>query len=151
MPVIPGAIYLWSNGATTRTIEVTSAGITFDVQTFNVEVTNEHGCKTTSTITLNFNFSACTGVEDQREPGSVEIYPNPASDRVNIRMYNVNEHNQVDIMDVYGRVITRVSMPKPDNDQVVRQLDVQELPKGIYLMKFKGRTLNSTHKLVIQR
>ena len=66
----PGATYLWSNGATTRTIEVTSAGITIDVQTFNVEVTNEHGCKTTSTITLNFNFSACTGVEDNSNPGT---------------------------------------------------------------------------------
>jgi hypothetical protein len=147
----PGAVYLWSNGATTRTIDVTSAGITFDVQTFSVEVTNTNGCMSESTITISFAFSGCTGIEDQQGGGTVEVYPNPAGDRVNIRMQHVEEPFQVDIMDVYGRLITRISMPKPDNDQVVRQIDTQALPAGIYLLKFKGRTLNSTHKLVIQK
>ena len=66
-------------------------------------------------------------------------------------MYNVNESTTIELADVYGRVITRVVMPKPDNDQVIRQLDVQELPNGIYLIRVKGRAMNSTHKLVIQR
>jgi hypothetical protein len=147
----PGAIYLWSNGATTRTIDVTSAGITFDVQTFSVEVTNANGCMSESTITISFAFAGCTGIEDQQGGGTVEVYPNPAGDRFNIRMHDVQEPFQLEIMDVYGRVVTRIFMPKPENDQVIRQVGTQGLPAGIYLLRFKGRTLNSTIKLVIQK
>lgn len=147
----PGAVYLWSNGATTQTIDVSSAGITYDVQTFEVEVTNENGCRSSSSITIAFTFSNCTGIEDQAGGGTVEIYPNPASGKLNIRMHDVNESTRIEIVDLYGKILRMVVMPKPDNDQVIRQIDLQGLSAGIYLVRFRGHSLNATHKLIIQK
>ena len=72
----PGAIYRWSNGAESRTITVASSGISYEVQTYSVKVSNGAGCTDSATINLVFSFSACTAVEEHAAP-TVRIYPNP--------------------------------------------------------------------------
>src|SRR5204862_128526 len=58
----PGGIYRWSNGAESRTITVASSGISYEVQTYSVKVSNAAGCADSATINLVFSFGACTGI-----------------------------------------------------------------------------------------
>ncbi|MEZ4777089.1 MAG: GEVED domain-containing protein [Bacteroidia bacterium] len=51
----PGASYLWSNGATTQSITVTSAGV------YSVAVTDAGGCEGADTVTLSLELSPVAG------------------------------------------------------------------------------------------
>ena len=65
----PGAIYLWSNGATSQKIRVGSPGIGYDLQHYEVQVTNTHGCISESAINVIFSFEACVGIGERGARG----------------------------------------------------------------------------------
>ena len=64
-----GVKYLWSNGATTSSITVTPSASTF----YRVTVTDCNDCVDTESLSIHLMM-----------PRPVVVYPNPASDRVNL-------------------------------------------------------------------
>ncbi len=83
-----GSTYLWSTGATTQTIQVTTAGV------YSVKVTNSGGCEARDTllvtnvplpvVNLGTNISACIGTVvtlDAGNPGATYLWNTGATTR----------------------------------------------------------------------
>jgi uncharacterized surface protein with fasciclin (FAS1) repeats len=74
---------------------------------------------------------------------SFEVYPNPASDYIQINS-NI-DNGWLSIRDIAGRVVTEINNVGP-NDRV----DVSSFESGIYLVTMKNGNSFSTKKLIVQ-
>lgn len=121
----PGATYLWSTGAVTQTIMVTSSG------TYSVVVTNAAQCRGGDTITVSFT----TGIAALAiQPPLYSVSPNPARNMV---MLDVKDdkllHTRVLLTDLAGRVLQVLDIEKRQ-----QPISLADLAPGIYLLKPEG-------------
>jgi hypothetical protein len=80
--------------------------------------------------------------------GSVDVYPNPANDQLNIIMAGEASDNiSITIQDMTGKTIMVVSQLEMNK---VNKLNVSELSKGVYLMRIRTGAGDRTEKLIIQ-
>ncbi len=87
------------------------------------------------------NTGSGTGVEEPTAENFLQIFPNPASDLINI----VNaENSDVMLYDVFGKLVT--SATDIDKDF---QLNVSNLAKGTYIIKIVNGENISTQKVAI--
>lgn len=131
--------YEWSNGATTATIGDLVAG------EYSVIVTDENGCS----ITFGpFEVkSMITGVEELEFVSDMQIYPVPAVNylTVDITLNNV-ETTQLRVIDSFGKVIsTKTYSAKEINTQI----DVTDLPGGVYYLEFGNKKDRMLEKFVV--
>jgi hypothetical protein len=76
----------------------------------------------------------------------VKIYPNPASDLLNIKPTRQEEAGlQGSITDLNGRIIRTFTLHE------MITLNLEMLPPGFYFIVFEGRMSKEVHKLVIRR
>jgi len=103
-----GDEYLWSNGATSQTIDIKTSGISFDVQDYNVTVTNpETGCHNSAAITAYFTFQYCSyGIEELEKDNRLMIYPNPsATGDFNVYIASLSGEMLLEVYSADGRKI----------------------------------------------
>ena len=143
----PGADYLWSNGAIEQEITVSAAGIVPEIQSYNVKVTNIHGCFSTSSITLNFSYSACTGINNQQVK-TIRIFPNPSRGLFNIDNSGQKEDILITVNNIYGKSLRTFTLRKNESGKTTETLDLSNYPKGIYLIRFGCNSQLWTEKLV---
>ena len=146
----PGSTYLWSNGAATRDIIVSTTGIGYDSQTYTVEVTNEHGCKSQSSITVIFDFKACTGIGDNNYPGKLSVFPNPASGSVTVEAEGVKGETRAEILSVFGTKVKEFSLPESISSKYSTTIDLVNILPGIYLVRFINANFNHSEKLIVR-
>ena len=146
----PGSLYLWSNGATTRTINFSTTGIGTDAQVYSVQVENENGCKSSAAITVYFSFDECVGIDDQFLQDMIRIYPNPAKDIMNIETNGVTGKTRGSIVTTLGKMIRDFEMPVPSDGKSSLDLDLSGLSKGIYLIRFSNSSFTHVKKLFIE-
>ncbi|MBL0105161.1 MAG: T9SS type A sorting domain-containing protein [Bacteroidetes bacterium] len=92
----------WSNGATTSSIMVDSAGIGYGVKTIIVTVSNAAACSASDT--LNITFDACQSVKQITDDNfGVYIYPNPFTNTFTILS---EQRMDCKIFDVSGRLVS---------------------------------------------
>ena len=99
--------------------------------------------------TGNGQYTTLTSCETACNPNSIVeknkeiqvIYPNPASDKIYIS--NLKEDNTlVKIYDINSRLVLENKISNKE------YLDISSLAKGIYQIKFEGKKLNETRKLI---
>jgi hypothetical protein len=74
----------------------------------------------------------------------IEIYPNPAGDFVEIRLFEPDVHDlDISIIDQLGREKIHRSI-----DGHGGQVDVSALPPGIYLLRVQGNDGSFVRKLI---
>jgi hypothetical protein len=73
------------------------------------------------------------------------IYPNPATDIITIRGEQLAEIQEINIMDLSGKVVKH---QKVKNKNQLLQFDVKDLTQGTYFIRLTGKTITSTYKLV---
>ena len=78
------------------------------------------------------------------ESEAVVIYPVPAQESINILMEN-NDYSTLTISDLTGRVIKKVNIVSS-----FMTLDINDLPRGIYLLELSGKTKRHISKFVVQ-
>lgn len=79
--------------------------------------------------------------EVYRSEYSISVVPNPATNNVNI---NVSEKSvQLAVYDMMGRVVRNENLSNGSNI-----LSIEELPAGLYLLRFSGPNTNYTYKLI---
>ena len=88
--------------------------------------------------------SQTVGIEENVLSNAV-VYPNPASDVINISLKNELVNTEVSIVDAMGRVVLNQSI---DNDFV--SLDVADLEDGIYFVKISNGDVVETKTVVIK-
>lgn len=79
----------------------------------------------------------------------VQLYPNPATDQVNLVMNEASGLIKLEIIDLQGcRVLIKDMNPVQENVPV--SLNLAGLSKGVYFLKLSGDTFLETKKLVIR-
>ena len=82
------------------------------------------------------------GIEETAKPVSMSLYPNPATDYVNIQINNTSDEYSYELLDITGSVLKAAT-----NSNVVNKFDVANLSMGYYFI----RATNTTTKEVITK
>lgn len=146
----PGASYLWSNGASTQSIMVSTTGIGYDVQTYSVEVTNGDGCISSATINVIFSFNACVGIDDAGKEARIEVYPNPADSKLTLNRWEIPDEFNISLVNIYGQQVAAFSAEKLVPGSGLISLDLPALTAGVYILKIENRSRVLTQKLIIK-
>lgn len=140
-----GAVETWSwtfeGGYPVDSQEQNPTIFYLDAGTYNVSltVTNADG---ESTITLEDYITVhnCTGISEDQEL-NINLYPNPATNTLSIQ--GLNDVGQVRIVDLSGRTVLE--------SEVKRDLDISEIPTGVYMIEIESRNQIVKKKLIIQK
>ena len=131
--------YLWSTGETTQTIVVDTNGTGLSTTAVYVQVTDSNSCVNNDTINLTFNI--CMGLENNYE-GAIKIYPNPTKGFVTIEGKQISEIN---IINVTGQTIKKIAV-----QNVINDIDLSSLSKGIYFVKIAICNKTIVKKIVLE-
>ncbi|MBP6732142.1 MAG: T9SS type A sorting domain-containing protein [Chitinophagales bacterium] len=126
-----------------RLFPVTAGTHTFYSVVENTGLTGGNGlADILANFTVKFYPEINVGIQEAKAASSFNIYPNPANDVLMI-LFNDNNHTEkIEITDIAGRVVQAVQTE--GNAQM--QLNISQLPAGVYLVRSK----NFTRKLVKQ-
>lgn len=98
--------------------------------TYEVELTAGNGiCSNIITKTIVFSV----GLRDELSNG-YSFYPNPATDKLNISIDNVNENVTIQIFNLIGAKIFEKGFERMNN---VKSVDISDLPNGKYIIKLE--------------
>lgn len=136
--------YNWSNGQNLNLIQVTPSTTTmYTVTGTNIYGTN-FSCATTKSITINVS-DISTGIRDNKLNDEVKIYPNPASDFINIELKR-NSSFSIDIFDELGQIVWR-----EENKNDVVKIPTSNFASGIYLIKIQTENEFGMKKIIINK
>lgn len=103
---------------------------------------------------LNFDGFLATGIEENTiTPNDVlsgwSVYPNPANNRFTVERLNP-AHDKTDIIltDLNGQILLREVL---QSNQAEVQLNVSDLPQGLYLLRITGGGHTATRKVVLAK
>ncbi|MFC5271776.1 T9SS type A sorting domain-containing protein [Adhaeribacter terreus] len=78
-----------------------------------------------------------------------KLYPNPAKNYVMVAAaFKKNTSATVSLVNLLGQTLSKVNLPV--NNQIHYQMPLNELPKGVYLIRLETETGMQTQRLVIQ-
>ena len=131
-------------GATPSTSTLQNPVITYTssgIKNISLSATNASGSSTIITKTITVN--TCTGLEELTSE-QIFIYPNPASDYININIDNSIEHATIKLVDLLGKevLISYVT-------QSTFQLNLNGISNGIYSLNLTDSHNRSFTKLIV--
>ena len=89
------------------------------------------------------NVTSPTGINDKFNiRSSMNIYPNPVRDLLNIYTGSMKIH-RVDISSISGQILQSYNM-----DQTIFQLDLSSFQKGIYFITIRSKDFVTTRKII---
>lgn len=93
-----------------------------------------------------FEIFEIIGIEDNPET-SLKIYPNPATDILNISLERKFSHDLfININTLEGKTVKKIVLPAGHNSSLI---EIGDLSSGMYLIHFSGRDFNLTKKIQI--
>lgn len=135
----PGYTYLWSNGDTTEDIDGLEVG------DYTVVVTDENGCEETYGP---FTVQSVINVQDIDILDNVTVMPNPASDRVQVRLeFSTSTSCTIQLINTLGQSMDTHTTA---GQSVSYSQDVSDYPQGIYLVKVTVGNQSIVKKMVKQ-
>ena len=94
-----------------------------------------------------FNHGHGGGDVPEREMLKVKIYPNPATNILNISVSEIQRGSySFQLLDILGNIIYQESFS--DIDIIESSIDIKQLPVGIYLVHLQGGDSNYNYKIV---
>lgn len=100
------------------------------------------GIPTNSALEIKYRL---TDVE-QLSDNDFEIYPNPTSSQVFIKYNNSSTYYQIKIYNITGNLLLVKSL---NNSQLINQIDLDGLTKGIYFLEIADKKHSQTRKIVL--
>jgi hypothetical protein len=132
--------YLWDDSTTNNSLN------NIPNAKYCLIVTDDLGCSASYCDTVGGNW---TSVEEEANFDLIQIYPNPASDKITISSYGSNTQlSGFTIVNGMGQVVLH-SIPLSNNTQTI---DVQDFAEGVYFIRLNlvdGKV--KTHILSIAR
>jgi hypothetical protein len=150
----PGSSYLWSNGSLEQAIKIQTSGISYDMQEFDVTVTNQAtGCINNAEVIAYFTFTNCSyGIEENGIDNRLQVYPNPSSDGLlNISINGISGEAVLDVYTSQGRVAYTERVTLHSGSVYKSSLNFQDLKSGIYYLKLTCNETVIMRKLIIQK
>lgn len=137
-------------------IEVKRQSETSPLEYPHLELFLEPSCEETAGIASKLNasvfFSNNTSLRDLNNgSGSLGLFPNPASNRVSVKL-DLTQANMTrfEIYDMKGQLLSTDEVQLPSG-LAEHQLDVANLPNGIYFVQVQSGSSRLSKKLLIQR
>jgi photosystem II stability/assembly factor-like uncharacterized protein len=137
-----GAIYNTNNGDSTWNL---SYGGPSGPMFISVNFTNDSiGFAVTSDGYI-YKHGLITGInpESQSISSSINVYPNPATDKITIKTSPTPTRSQLTIMNLNGEEILTQSLIKPKT-----QIDISSLPSGVYFVRLTNDRTVEVRKFV---
>ena len=131
--------YLWNNGSTTQTLNVTANG------TYSVTVTGQNDCQTTKVVYVNPENS----ISDYASSGlKVNIFPNPSEGRFYLEIsMEEPEDLFMSIVSMNGQIVFNQKIEA--QKILLHQVDLTSYPHGMYQILLSGNKLIYKAKVVI--
>jgi len=147
---IPQATYLWTgpNGysSSLQNSLIPSASLA-DKGSYFLSV-SINGCSSEPTA-INVIVNTCTGVQSNDAAGpslSVSIYPNPSAGLTNFIVNGASGNTEMEIYSINGQKIYSYNISGKSETQI----DLSNLPRGIYMVKIIDEKTNHIDKLILQ-
>jgi hypothetical protein len=138
--------YQWSTGATSQTIVVDSSGQGMGIKTIWVMVTDNYYCHGRDTIKINFVNNP--GIEEESNMLNFRVYPNPTDGMVRLDFANgVPGSGMIELMTIEGKQVRSFNLTKQKHPV---QLDLGNLPEGVYFLRISGEEGAGVTKVVIR-
>ncbi|MEO1654510.1 MAG: T9SS type A sorting domain-containing protein, partial [Bacteroidota bacterium] len=129
------------------TTSFTDSGLSPETQYFYYIATQSEVDTSNSAV---FTVSTITSVEDEALAASIEMYPNPAPQKVRLSFENqITGSIQVQLWDARGNLIERFEVNKKSKRAAI-DLDLPDLAQGLYLLRFQNGKGQATKRLVIE-
>lgn len=147
-----GDEYVWSTGETTQTIQVSPNATTeYTVTVFNSMDFDEDSV----TVIVDAN---CEEDEDPVDPGNGEaldfeftIFPNPASDHVNVRLSGSVALSRIYLYDITGKLIYQEIISNENLGMTTtKRIDISTLHPGMYYIRLVDVQQEISKKLIIK-
>jgi hypothetical protein len=120
-----GYTVTWSTGATDTLVTGLADG------QYDVTVVDAHGCGKVRAVTLGV-----TGIHEVARKLGVNVFPNPASNGINISLTNGDSQVfTISLMDITGRKVKVINNFSGDRLFIERGT----LAKGVYILELKGQ------------
>ena len=111
----------------------------------------EYGGGSNGDMTFTQELVSSVGLEEVTGSGvDLTIYPNPSSDgTVQLVMNETPKNSVLSILDASGRVVAQHLLPIATGP-VVRSIDLDGIPAGVYHIRVQGEGVSSSAKLMVQ-
>jgi TolB protein len=106
-----------------------------------------HRMDTTGENSVLISNCSLVGIGERPEVAHFDIYPNPATDVVSLRL-DATDAAYLQVFSTNGKLIVEQALPAAVGNV---QLDVADWPAGIYLMKIQTSETAGAQKLIISR
>lgn len=142
----------YGDGGATDDFIVGTSGSSEPQTSFYFDMTDQTWYYTTSTPMVRFNLSRGLGLEENNLLSSVNVYPNPAVDKVNLD-FNLSSESaiEVSITDLAGKVVYTNNLGNKTAGTHTLSLNTSELSNGVYVVSIRGDKGTSTQKLTIKK
>lgn len=115
--------------------------------TYNIFVTDAHGCAIDTT--LNLHFDTCTSIEDVPTDFGVSIFPNPAADKFFVKFASqLTQPADVRLYAVDGKLIMLKTVGAGTNQC---EMDCNQLASGVYILRTVVANKEYNFKVVVTR
>lgn len=137
--------YLWSTGATTKSITVSAAG------TYSVRAYNAGSCYSTSLTTTVYVISARQAqTVDNTTSSEFTAFPNPAQDHLAFS-FNAGADQKIEfrMVDMSGRIMEERNITAAEGENRI-DLEIGDYARGIYLATLRTENEQKLLKIVVQ-
>ena len=126
-----------NNGTANETIDATVTPGTWYARVFpKANASNASNCYT---LRVSTGTASRQGEYITRGPVAVNLFPNPASDVINIRLSGDVPNAEMNIYDVFGKILLKRNINNGNNS-----MNISGLPGGVYMMRVQkdGNTIS---------
>ncbi len=131
-------------GSTTVTINPTIT-TTYTVGAWGGPSSVNDICPFITDAVFTQTVSTCTGIDEVINNNLVSIYPNPASEILNVQLEMINDNTTISVINSLGEVVL---IEKVISNNIT--LKTSNLTSGIYFIKVEGKNGSSTKKFIKQ-
>ncbi len=93
----------------------------------------------------NIEVSNTAGIDESISNNDLLIFPNPGSETITVHIGENLKNQSLTITDLHGKILLEANVSNGNNN-----INIEELPKGFYLLNVKTEDGNNTQKLIVQ-
>jgi hypothetical protein len=139
--------YAWSTGESTRFITVDGSKLTPGSHSISLSRTG-YGVSQSDTIIIE--VQSTIGLDNQSKAFSISVNPNPGDGKFILDIKNPqNERVELNVYNSIGAKVYRDEF-SVHKTGIQKQIDISNLPKGVYVMKIKNGSKELIKKIIIQ-
>ncbi|WP_209330981.1 YCF48-related protein [Lunatimonas salinarum] len=112
---------------------------------YSLTVTPFNACEDGASRTIEVNVNFITAIEETPHPAGFQIYPNPSTGDVRVRLGGISDVRELRIYNHLGQEILNRPL-----EGIRGELEVKDLPKGLLQVVLRGRTKEYTKTLWIR-